>query len=313
MESEEVANRVASALTKSTFKRNTITVSNAGIVDKKQLTSDSNASLGASNASSNHQTKSTGPPTNHNSMGNFNDCEIIVVDRKNTKYAEMIEERLKVLHLRVDILFLNPNIRPGTVISNIASRGCLYAILITTQHEEQGRITVITLHRQPAEYRNIPVDDAVKLIDEDFRKSQRTKTQHILVGSNSSTLHLPQSVTILPTVLPKRHPDAIQTLLDLLADNLSLTVLQYDRIIKYLQECRELQMKVVELGNAAVPNPEIELQKKIFNILNNPLLIETDYDLLYPNWQAVKEDKSLVELLKDVRVQKALESLMDTN
>uniref|UniRef100_A0A1A9W5R7 RRM domain-containing protein n=1 Tax=Glossina brevipalpis TaxID=37001 RepID=A0A1A9W5R7_9MUSC len=324
MESEDVANKVASALTKSTFKGNTITVRNAGI-HKKQLNSDSNASVGAPNASSIRQTKSTGP-TIRNSMGNFNDCEIIVVDRRNTKYAEMIEERLKFLHLRVDVLFPNTDVPLGKVLSNIASRGCLYAILITTQHEEHRSITVNILHGQPAEHRNMPVDDAVKLIDEDFRKSQRTKTQRILAGNNSSTLHLPQSVPIIPTVVPnyvapplkERHPEAIQTLLDLLADNLPLTVLQYDRIIKYLQERRELQMKV-ELGDSAeetntnVPDPEIELQKKILNILNKPSVAETHYDLLYPNLQAVKEDTRLVELLKDVRVQKALDALMDTN
>lgn len=182
------------------------------------------------------------------------------------------------------------------------------------------------LHGQPAEHRNMPVDDAIKLIDEDFRKSQRSKTQQrIIAAGNSSTLHLPQSVPIIPAVasyvvppLKERHPDAIQTLLDLLADNLPLTVLQYDRIIKYLQERRELQMKV-ELGDAAeevntnVPDPEIELQKKILNILNKPSVAETHYDLLYPSLQAVKEDARLLELLKDIRVQKALDALMDTN
>uniref|UniRef100_A0A1B0BBS9 RRM domain-containing protein n=1 Tax=Glossina palpalis gambiensis TaxID=67801 RepID=A0A1B0BBS9_9MUSC len=324
MESEEVANKVASALTKSTFKGNTITVRNAG-VHKKQLASDANVSLSVSNANSTRQTKSTGPSI-HNSIGNCNDCEIIVVDRRNTKYAEMIEERLKFLHLRVDVLFPNADVPLGKVLSNIASRGCLYAILITTQHEEHRSITVNILHGQPAEHRNMPVDDAIKLIDEDFRKSQRAKTQQrIIAAGNSSTLHLPQSVPIIPAVasyvvppLKERHPDAMQTLLDLLADNLPLTVLQYDRIIKYLQERRELQMKV-ELGDAAeevntnVPDPEIELQKKILNILNKPSVAETHYDLLYPSLQAVKEDARLLELLKDIRVQKALDALMDTN
>uniref|UniRef100_A0A1A9ZMS3 RRM domain-containing protein n=1 Tax=Glossina pallidipes TaxID=7398 RepID=A0A1A9ZMS3_GLOPL len=324
MESEEVANRVASALTKSTFKGNTITVRNAG-THKKQLASDASLNLSASNVNSARQTKSTGPSI-HNSIGNCNDCEIIVVDRRNTKYAEMIEERLKFLHLRVDVLFPNADVPLGKVLSNIASRGCLYAILITTQHEEHRSITVNILHGQPAEHRNMPVDDAIKLIDEDFRKSQRSKTQQrIIAAGNSSTLHLPQSVPIIPAIasyvvppLKERHPDAIQTLLDLLADNLPLTVLQYDRIIKYLQERRELQMKV-ELGDAAeevntnVPDPEIELQKKILSILNKPSVAETHYDLLYPSLQAVKEDARLLELLKDIRVQKALDALMDTN
>jgi hypothetical protein len=38
-------------------------------------------------------------------------------------------------------------------------------------------------------------------------------------------------------------------LLNLLADNRQLTVLQYDRVIRYLQDKRELQLQL-ELGDA---------------------------------------------------------------
>lgn len=42
---------------------------------------------------------------------------------------------------------------------------------------------------------------------------------------------------------------AAQVLLNLLADNRQLTVLQYDRVIRYLQDKREVQLQL-ELGDA---------------------------------------------------------------
>lgn len=206
-------------------------------------------------------------------------------------------------------------------LSNIASLGCLYAILVTNQHEDHNSITVNILYGQPAEHRNMPVEDAIKLVSDDFRRK-------MLRDKNTGTQpsHLPNPVPIIPAAatnyiappLKERHPDAIQSLLNLLANNMPLTVLQYDRIIKYLQDRRLLQLKV-ELGDAdddalkGTPDPEIELQKKILNILNKPSVAETHYDLMYPTLEAVKEDIRILSLLKDIRVQKALDSLMDSN
>ena len=206
---------------------------------------------------------------------------------------------------------------------------------MTNQHEEHNSITVNILYGQPAEHRNMPVEDAIKLIADDFRKKlMRDKAagvgmsqQRNIVPSTMNALpHLPNPVQIIPAntsnymapPLKERHPEAIQTLLNLLASNMPLTVLQYDRIIKYLEQRRDLQLKV-ELGDAAdimektVPDPEIELQKKILNIMNKPSVAETHYDLLYPTLEAVQEDPRIMELLRDVRVQRALDSLMDSN
>ncbi|KAM7355736.1 nuclear receptor coactivator protein neosin [Cochliomyia hominivorax] len=352
-ESEEIANKVAAALTKSTFKGNTITVRNAG-------TSKKNPQNNTTNAVANNwqqQAVQVPPSAALGGIGNvamdnadnsgYNDCEIIVVDRKNTKYAEMIEERLKRLNLRVDVLFPNADVPLGKVLSNIASRGCLYAILVTNQHEEHNSITVNILYGQPAEHRNMPVEDAIKLVGDDFRKkmirdksaavpsSQQQQQQQrnitpVVMNVPQHSAHLPNPVPIISAntssymapPLKERHPEAIQMLLNLLASNMPLTVLQYDRIIKYLQQRRELQLKV-ELGDAAddvaataakaQPDPEIELQKKILNILNKPSVAETHYELMYPTLEAVKQDERILELLRDVRVQKALDSLMDSN
>ncbi|XP_037825972.1 nuclear receptor coactivator 5-like [Lucilia sericata] len=342
-ESEEVANKVAAALNKSTFKGNTVTVRNAAHSKKNQQNSNvaanSNNNWSQAGAGVMPQTAVGGGGMDNVDNSNYNDCEIIVVDRKNTKYAEMIEDRLKRLNLRVDVLFPNADVPLGKVLSNIASRDCLYAILVTNQHEEHNSITVNILYGQPAEHRNMPVEDAIKLVSDDFRKKimrdkaagmanqqQQRNMPPVPMNVPQMAPHLPNPVPIIPAntanymapPLKERHPDAIQMLLNLLASNMPLTVLQYDRIIKYLQQRRELQLKV-ELGDAAeemiksTPDPEIELQKKILNILNKPSVAETHYELLYPNLEAVQQDERMLDLLRDVRVQKALDSLMDSN
>lgn len=304
-ETEELANKAAKALNKSLFKGNQISVRNAGH-KKRPNPGAPNAPVGGIKPAF------TAPmPTFNLSARNnpdYNDCEIIVVDRQNTAYAEYIESRLKTLGLKVDVLFPNEEVSLGKVLANISSRGCMYAILVTPQNQELRSITVNILYGVPAEHRNMPVDDAINLIAEDFR---------LRIGM---TNNLPKAVPIITPSnvsappLKERHPDAIQSLLNLLADNLTLTVLQYDCIIKYLQERRELQLKL-ELGDAAgaQPDPEIELQKKILNILNKPSVAETHYDLLYPNLESVKEDYRLMDLLKDVRVQKALDGILTSS
>ncbi|XP_054732399.1 uncharacterized protein LOC129240547 [Anastrepha obliqua] len=316
-ESEEVANKVASSLSKSIFKGNIITVRNAASKQApKRQQSDNPAGVSNMNASHFTGAEAIASGTSSNMNPDYNDCEIIVIDRRNTKYAEYIEQRLKDINLRVDVLFPNEDVPLGKVLINISTRGCLYAILVTPQHEEHNSITVNILYGQPAEHRNMPVDDAIQLIGKDFRQKIATdasKKQAFIPAMTKAVAMAPGGAASLKDI----HPNAIQNLLNLLADNRPLTVLQYDRVIKYLQERRELQVKI-ELGDAAdiaikVPDPEIELQKRILDIMNKPSVAETHYKLLYPTLEAVKSDYRVMELLKDVRVQKALESLMDSS
>ena len=111
------------------------------------------------------------------------------------------------------------------------------------------------------EHRNMPVDDAINLIGRDFSNYK--------AGGRSVPLNTPFA--------NERHPDPIQVLVNLLADNHQLTVLQYDRIIKYLEMKREEQIQI-ELGDAkdlasgslSINDPkQAELQSRILNILNS--------------------------------------------
>ncbi|XP_017043436.1 nuclear receptor coactivator 5 [Drosophila ficusphila] len=303
-ETEDLANKAASALNKSTFKQNVLTVRNASIKSKA-----ANAAAKRSAKQAAHVTVQGGIVMSAAAAAAgqplINDCEIIVVNRENTKYAEYIEERLRNAGMRVDVLFPNEDVLLGMVLANISSRGCLYAVLVTPQHEEHNSITVNILYGVPAEHRNMPLEDAITLIATDFRlKKQRDAVALPPVTS----VHKGQ----------RRHPEQMQELLERLADNHPLTASQYEVIIKYLEGEREEQLKR-EVGEAnaiaklKAPDPEIELQKKILSIMNKPAVTEITNEMMYPTFEAVKEDKRLMELLQDQRVIAALESVYNSD
>ncbi|XP_057331160.1 epsin-like isoform X2 [Microplitis mediator] len=190
-----------------------------------------------------------------------NDCEIIVVHKNLTEYAEAIEARLKKMGLTVDLLFPNEEVPLSRVLGNIANRGCLYAVVIMPINMEHHSLTLNILHGLPQEHRNMPADDALALINRDFSNYKS--------GGRGVPFNTPFATD--------RHPDAIQVLLNMLADNHQLTVLQYERVIKYLEVKREEQVQI-ELGDAkdlagaslAANDPkQAELQSRILNILNS--------------------------------------------
>lgn len=140
-----------------------------------------------------------GPPgPDYSSMASEkNDCEIIVVNKSLTEYAEIIESRLQKLGLSVDLLFPNEDVPLTRVLGNIASRGCLYAIVITPINKEHHSLTLNILHGLPQEHRNMPVEDAITLVIRDFKNYKS--------GG--------RSVPLSAQPAPDRHPDAIQVYL----------------------------------------------------------------------------------------------------
>lgn len=253
------------------------------------------------------------------------------------QYAEAIEARLRRFGMQVDIMFPNNDVPLGKVLSNIAARGSLYAILVMPMNQEHRSITVNVLHGDPTEHRNMPVEDALEMMSADFQKV-RDRQPHVA--------NLPTAVEITPTSmyaappLNIRHPDAIQTLIHLLVDNRPITVLQYDRVIKYLHDRRELQLKA-EIGDGPMDipviaaaatgptvDPEAELQKKIMNILNKPSItaapiVSAPVKVASPvapvavsaaaaatSVAATSPTERPPQLLNDPKVQKALDSLL---
>ncbi|XP_047993672.1 nuclear receptor coactivator 5 isoform X2 [Leguminivora glycinivorella] len=209
-----------------------------------------------------------------------NDCEIIVVSKALTEYAEYIEGRLKRLGIVVDLLFPMEDVPIGKVLGNIASRGCLYAILVMPQNQENRSLTLTILHGLPQEHRNMPLEDALQLMSRNFQEVQR--------GGPSGR-------------------EAVYALLGQLADGRSLTVMQYEKVIEYLQERKEQQVKI-ELGEPLAPastnKTESDLQQRILSILNDKVA-EKVAPVPAPV-PAVQNNK----LFNDPTVRKALDSIL---
>ncbi|XP_063973875.1 nuclear receptor coactivator 5 [Diachasmimorpha longicaudata] len=264
-----------------------------------------------------------GPP-DYPPVVDKNDCEIIVVHKSLTEYAEAIEARLKKLGLTVDLLFPNEEVSLSRVLGNIANRGCLYAVVVIPINLEHHSLTLNILHGLPQEHRNMPVEDALNLISRDFSNYKS--------GGRGVPLNTPFS--------SDRHPDAIQVLLNMLADNHQLTVLQYERVLKYLEIKREEQVQV-ELGDTkdlssstlSVSDPkQAELQSRILNILNSnrpnanvptPSPVPAPAPVPPATWPTETSTTPTTStsgtgitpspLLNDPTVQKALDSLLQGN
>ncbi|CAH0398829.1 unnamed protein product [Chilo suppressalis] len=211
-----------------------------------------------------------------------NDCEIIVVSKQLTEYAEYIESRLKHLGIVVDLLFPMEDVPIGKVLGNIASRGCLYAILVMPLNQENRSLTLTILHGLPQEHRNMPLEDALQLISRNFQEVQR--------GGPTGR-------------------EAVYALLGQLADGRTLTVLQYEKVIEYLQERKEQQVKI-ELGEPLTPAPvnkkaEVDLQQRILSILNDKKVAPSE-PAPTPPPPAPAQNK----LLNDPTVRKALDSIL---
>ncbi|XP_017768938.1 PREDICTED: PAX-interacting protein 1 [Nicrophorus vespilloides] len=236
--------------------------------------------------------QSTYQPPPHIERPERNDCEIIVVSKALTEYAEYIEQHLKSLGLIVDLLFPNEDVPIGRVLANISSRGCLYAILIMPQNEEHRSLTLNVLHGVPEEHRNMPADDAFVFITRNFEAYMR--------GGSTDT----QSDKL---TLNSRHPENIQVVINLLAENRQIKTSQYDRLIKYLEERRVLQgqFEISEgIDGGVVPHvtKQAELQSRIMSILNKK---EEDLPRI-----TEKSGPENAPLLNDPSVQKALDSLL---
>ncbi|CAN7939106.1 unnamed protein product [Ixodes hexagonus] len=165
-----------------------------------------------------------------------NDCEIIVLRRQNRSYAEMVERRLKNLGMQVDLLFLKDEALLSRALEDLTQRGTLFAVVVTDQHELHGSVTVNILYGVPQEHRNMPLDDALKLVARQFR--EQMEAQEAAAGGAD-----------------RLGPDReLQFLLKLLVDGKYLSIPELDRILKYVTDRRDKQL-LLERGESAQQQP----------------------------------------------------------
>ncbi|XP_008120922.1 nuclear receptor coactivator 5 isoform X2 [Anolis carolinensis] len=189
------------------------------------------------------------------------DCSVIVVNKQTKDYAESVGRKIRDLGMVVDLIFLNSEMSLQQALDDISQGGSAFAIVITPQHQVHHSCTVNIMFGTPQEHRNMPQADAMVLVAKNYERYKvevREKEREEIARQAAKMAD--------ETVLQERerpppsseegprggHPPSIQALLNLLADNRYLTAEETDKIINYLRERKERQLRA---SGDALPAP----------------------------------------------------------
>lgn len=191
-----------------------------------------------------------------------NDVEIICLGKTVRVYAEQVEERLKKMGLAVDVLFPNPDVPIGRVLGSIASRGVKYGACVGPESQADLTITLNVLQGEQEEHRNMPLDDAMTFVS-------RSLSAQVIEKTSKS-----------PKKGVNHHPEDILSILGFLQDNRPLSVVEYDKLLRYLNSQRTAVLRA-EYGDhippalaappllePAVRAKQEEVQGRVMSILN---------------------------------------------
>ncbi|GFU88638.1 nuclear receptor coactivator 5 [Trichonephila clavipes] len=201
-----------------------------------------------------------------------NECEIIVVNRQQRAYAESVEAHIKELGILVDVLFLKDEALLTQTIDDIARRGSLYAMVISPQNETHGSVTVNILHGAPQEHRNMPLEDALKLVARNFHEHIRLLREHM-------ERERAERGPYIGAVAADRD---MQILLRMLADGRWISIPEIDSVIRYLSERRDKMQGAPgeDRGLVRAPVPPIDIKlEKPFKIKEENDVAKKEQDL----------------------------------
>ncbi|XP_033755605.1 nuclear receptor coactivator 5-like isoform X2 [Pecten maximus] len=223
------------------------------------------------------------------------DCEVIILNSQLKNYAEFLERKLKGISLFSKTVVIAEDRTIPQMIEDATKRNVLFAIVVNSQNEVHQSLTLNILHGTPQEHRNMPVDDAITLINRSFdqyTKTTREKAATAMPAAPAAPAPAapapaaPAARSSAPFVPPSSD---LLYLLNLLADSRQLTVEELDKVIVYLKERREKQMVAEgrhlpamedvrgifggeqrKEESASLQREQQELQAKILSILNGP-------------------------------------------
>ena len=188
------------------------------------------------------------------------DCVIFTLGRHLEPYAESIVRRLHAFGILASILPLTDETSIKPAMEDVTQRGSPFAIVLNDQNETHQSCTVSILHGVAQEHRNMPLEDALNLVDRSFQQFIKDEKAKAKDPSNNYK-HLPPG-------------EQMQYLLNLLADNHYLSVDELTKVITYLED-RKKKVIAHEMGPNAVAveqekninKQQQELQAKILSIL----------------------------------------------
>ncbi|ESO82865.1 hypothetical protein LOTGIDRAFT_96255, partial [Lottia gigantea] len=181
-------------------------------------------------------------------------------------YADKIHDKLKAIKLVCGILSVPADQPLQKQMEDMTRHGVLYAIVINSQNEIHSSVILNILHGTPQEHRNMPLEDAIALISKTFEAYLKERSEKLRATA------LPPTAVAAPFIPPTSD---VSYLLNLLADNRQLTVIELEKVIVYLKSRRD---KMLEAEGRQLPNEngklklnkqeQEELKTKILSILN---------------------------------------------
>ncbi|XP_064599452.1 LOW QUALITY PROTEIN: nuclear receptor coactivator 5-like [Liolophura sinensis] len=156
------------------------------------------------------------------------ECTVLLTEEQVRPYGELIIRKVKANGLVASIAVLPEDRTIPLAVEDMTRRGTLFAIVITSQNEVHSSVTLNILHGQPQEHRNMPLDDAMSLVARSFDRYVQSVREKAAPPPRPA-----------PGPAPFITPEpGISYLLNLLADNRQLTVVELDKVISYLTERR---------------------------------------------------------------------------
>ncbi len=211
-----------------------------------------------------------------------NDCEVICTDRLNRRYCEALERRLRHFGMAVDVIFPNPDVDLSKILFDVGDRGVRYACVVTPVHQESVTFDVHILKGSNAErHMSVLVDEGVSLLAADFEKFVEAEAK--ATGAGGPAANSDDVTASLPPI--GRHPPDVAAVISFLRDNRPLSVMEYDKIIKYLAARREQMLRneygdnvPAHLANVPIGPPvdaaakarEEQLTKRILRLWEKP-------------------------------------------
>jgi hypothetical protein len=128
------------------------------------------------------------------------------------------------------------------VLGNIAGRGVMYAVCVAPDNETHRSLTVNVLQGEQQEHRNMPLDEAMSFVGKSFSRFIEKPT----AGGGVSQLGFATGAAASGGIdqLPAfGHPNDIRTILGFLIDDRPMSIMEYDKLIKYLATRREGTLK----------------------------------------------------------------------
>ncbi|KAI6648523.1 Nuclear receptor coactivator 5-like [Oopsacas minuta] len=176
------------------------------------------------------------------------DMELIILSEKQREYAEKVEQRIRHMGVTTNLITLPPSMGVAESLDRAVRRNLLYAIIILPQHEQHNSITLTILHgKNPQEHKNMPLEDALCLINIDHQKYEEAIRDRIIQSRDPpEMIRSSREAGSSPRSTPEKH---------------SLDLEQLSQIVKKFppsksdlnQNSKDLQAKILGLlGSSAI-------------------------------------------------------------